>query len=70
MSFPKGCVVVVDGGYVDYAWMNVLDSTGCFFVTRAKSNMKYTLVKMVKGEELRAVGILEDQLVELDGLAN
>lgn len=70
MSFPKGCVVVVDRGYVDYAWMNVLDSTGCFFVTRAKSNMKYTLVKTVKGEELRAGGILEDQLVELGGLAN
>ncbi len=26
ISFPKGCVVVVDRGYVDYAWMNVLDS--------------------------------------------
>ncbi|WP_394343357.1 hypothetical protein [Sphingobacterium alimentarium] len=25
ISFPKGCVVVVNRGYVDYAWMNVLD---------------------------------------------
>ena len=26
-SFPKGCVVVVDRAYVDFAWMHVLDST-------------------------------------------
>jgi hypothetical protein len=23
LSFPKGCVLVVDRGYVNYAWMNV-----------------------------------------------
>ncbi|MBP3942746.1 transposase [Sphingobacteriaceae bacterium WQ 2009] len=43
ISFPKGSVLVVDRGYVDYAWMNVLDSNQCFFVTRSKSNMKYTV---------------------------
>ncbi|MGO3307399.1 IS4 family transposase [Sphingobacterium sp. JB170] len=67
ISFPKGCVVVVDRGYVDYAWMNVLDSNECFFVTRSKSNMKYTVVRSWKSEELREAGIIEDQIIELDG---
>jgi len=26
MSFARGCVLVMDLGYVDYAWMDVLDS--------------------------------------------
>ncbi|WP_132778387.1 transposase [Sphingobacterium alimentarium] len=53
ISFSKGCVVVVDRGYVDYAWMNVLDSNQRFFVTRSKSNMKYTVVKTFQSEALK-----------------
>ncbi|PTX07551.1 IS4 family transposase [Sphingobacterium faecium] len=67
-SFPQGCVLVVDRGYVDYAWMNILDSTGCFFVTRSKSNMKYTVIKTIKSEALMEGGIIEDQTIELVGL--
>ncbi len=69
LSFPKGCVVVVDRGYVDYAWMNVLDSTGCFFVTRSKSNMKYTVLKSWKSDELKEAGVIEDQVIALDGVS-
>lgn len=69
VSFPKGCVVVVDRAYVDYSWMKVLDSKGCFFVTRSKSNMKYTLVKSFQSEFMKQHGILEDQIIELDGKA-
>lgn len=68
-SFPKGCVVVVDRAYVDFAWMRVLDSNDCFFVTRIKSNMQYTLVKQVQSDALRSVGILADQVIELTGKA-
>ncbi|MBD1431192.1 IS4 family transposase, partial [Sphingobacterium litopenaei] len=67
ISFPKGCVVVVDRGYVDYAWMNVLDSNQSFFVTRSKSNMKYTVVKTFQSEALKDNGVLQDQIIELDG---
>lgn len=70
LSFPKGCVVVVDRGYVDYAWMNVLDSKGCFFVTRSKSNMKYTVRKSWQSENLKEAGILEDQIIELDSASS
>ncbi len=36
--FPSGSVLVVDRAYVDYKWLNELDSMGVFFVTRLKSN--------------------------------
>lgn len=67
ISFPKGCVVVVDRAYVDYSWMNVLDSNSCFFVTRSKSNMNYTVVKSFQSDIMKQHGILEDQVIELLG---
>ena len=67
ISFPKGCVVVVNRGYVDYAWMNVLDSNQNFFVTLSKSNMKYTVVKTFQSEGFKDSGILKDEIIELDG---
>src|SRR5690606_25961434 len=67
ISCPKACVVVVNRGYVDYACMNVLDSNQNFFVTRSKSNMKYTVVKTFQSEALKENNIIMDQLIELDG---
>lgn len=32
MSFPKGSVVVVDRGYLDFAWLKILDSKGSFLL--------------------------------------
>ncbi|WP_294347456.1 transposase [uncultured Sphingobacterium sp.] len=61
-SFPKGSVVVIDRGYVDYGWMNILDSSGSFFVTRSKLNMKYSLVKSYQSDSLES-GILKDQVI-------
>ena len=43
--YPKGSVLVFDRGYTDFDWWNVLDSTGVFFVTRAKSNLDYRIVQ-------------------------
>ena len=43
-SFPAGSVLVVDRGYVDYGWLNDLDSTGVFFVTRLKTNAKIKIL--------------------------
>jgi hypothetical protein len=34
-------VVVFDRGYVDYKWLQDLDSRNIYFVTRAKDNMNY-----------------------------
>jgi hypothetical protein len=46
LSFPTGSVVVFDRGYIDYEWMNELDSSGVFFVTRMKTNAAYKVNKV------------------------
>ena len=66
MSFPKGSVVVVDRGYVDFSWLKVLDSSGCFFVTRAKSNMAYEIKEQYDVEG----GVLEDEDIYLTSYAS
>lgn len=58
----------VGRGYVGYGWMNVLDSKGCYFVTRSKTNMKYTVIKTRGSEVLKEKGILKDQEIERDGI--
>lgn len=44
LTFPSGSLLVFDMGYIDYQWLNDLDSKGQFFVTRAKKNMSYSIV--------------------------
>jgi len=66
MSFPKGSVVVVDRGYLDFAWLKILDSTGCFFVTRAKSNMAYEVKEKYDVEG----GAIEDEDIYLTSYAS
>ncbi len=41
--FPAGSVVVVNRGYVDYDWLDNLDSKGVFFVTRIKQATPFDL---------------------------
>nr|MBS0037327.1 IS4 family transposase [Saprospiraceae bacterium] len=43
--FPPNSVVICDRAYVDYDWLNDLDSTGVTFVTRVKSNAGYEVEK-------------------------
>ncbi|WP_312365484.1 IS4 family transposase [Sphingobacterium sp.] len=66
-SFPKGSVVVMDRGYVDYGWMNILDSSRSFFVTRSKVNMKYSVVKNYQSDPMLESGIIKDQVITLSG---
>jgi len=44
-QYPKGSVLVFDLGYIDFKWLHILDSKSIFFVTRAKDNMDYQIVK-------------------------
>ena len=44
-QYPKGSVLVFDLGYIDFKWLHNLDSKSIFFVTRAKDNMDYQIVK-------------------------
>lgn len=42
--FAPGTTVVFDRGYVDYGWLNTLTTDRVWFVTRAKSNCRFTVV--------------------------
>lgn len=68
-SFAKGSVVVVDRGYIDYNWFGDLDSRGCYFVTRSKTNMQYEVIKSYQSDVLLEKGIIKDELIELSGSA-
>jgi Transposase DDE domain/Domain of unknown function (DUF4372) len=40
-TFAPGTIVVVDRGYLSFAWFAALDAAGVFFVTRAKAGLTY-----------------------------
>lgn len=65
MTVPPGTIVVMDRGYVDFAWLARLDAQGVFFVTRSKDTMAYDVA------ESRAVptrgGIVADEAITLTG---
>jgi hypothetical protein len=42
-SFAPGTIVVVDRGYIDYAWFAELTAAGVFFVTRLKADASYAV---------------------------
>ena len=60
-----GAIYVMDRGYVDFTRLHVLHEAGAFFVTRAKSNMKYHRVSSRPVD--KAAGIGADQSIALDG---
>jgi IS4 transposase len=65
LRFPRGSVVVCDRGYLDFSWLDNLDSSGVLFVTRAKDNMVYEVTQRydVNTEE----GFLSDENIRLTG---
>ena len=64
--FPRDSVVVVDRAYVDYAWLNDLDSNGVTFVTRLKSNADIDIVESFVTNQ-KQDHILSDQDIKLTG---
>jgi hypothetical protein len=63
----KGEIVIFDKGYIDFDHLLDLDQRGINWVTRAKDNMAYQVVKKLPvGEHAK---ILSDQLITLDNLA-
>lgn len=62
-TFPKGSVIVADRGYIDYRWLNILDSSGCFFITRAKTNMAFDIHQRFDVKGLKDDGVIEEQHV-------
>lgn len=44
IELPKGCIVAIDKGYIDYALFQKWTMDGVFFVTRQKDNANYSVV--------------------------
>ncbi len=65
LRFASGTILVIDRGYVDYAWFATLTLQGVFFVTRLKDNAVYTVVGTRAVPENRHIGT--DELIELTG---
>jgi len=64
--FPSGSVLVVDRAYVDYNWLNELDSNNVFFVTRLKSNADIDIVASFLTND-KHEHILSDEDIKLTG---
>ena len=62
-NFPVGSILVFDRGYTSYAWHKALSEQGLFWVTRAKKNMEYEVIKHFQTK--RGSGVASDQLIQL-----
>jgi len=63
LNLKSGEIAVFDKAYVDFTHLADLDSRGVFWITRAKDNMRYRIVKQHTQPK---AGILSDVLVELE----
>jgi len=66
LRFAPGTILVMDRGYMDFAWFGELTRQGVFFVTRLKDNAVYAVLGT------RAVPqrgpVLRDELITLTGV--
>jgi hypothetical protein len=67
LRFDPGTIVVMDRGYVDYAWCGRLTTEGVFFVTRLKDNALYRVVDRRRPPERSPVQ--RDEVIRLTGTA-
>jgi hypothetical protein len=65
LKFPKGSILAIDRGYVDYEQFARWTESGIFFVTREKDNAAYRVIE--KREVPDSRNIMKDQLIELTG---
>ena len=63
LRFEPGTILIMDRGYVDFAWFDRLTAQGVFFVTRPKTGMAYEVVEHRKIDVDR--NLLSDQIIEL-----
>jgi hypothetical protein len=65
LKFDAGTIVVMDRGYVDFAWFGRLTAQGVFFVTRMKDGTRY---KVVEKRRVSDKGyVVRDDVVRLTG---
>lgn len=66
MYFAPGTILLMDRGYIDYAWWWRLTTAGVWFVTRLKSNCDYKVRECRPTN--RTQGIMADQTIVLRGV--
>lgn len=62
-DLKSGEIALFDKGYVDFGHLRDLDGRGVFWVTRAKENMAYEVVKKMPGSKDQK--ILHDEIIQL-----
>src|SRR5690606_36157187 len=65
-TFPPDSVIVVDRAYVDFEWLNNLDSNRVTYVTRLKKNVNFKIVKELPVNH-KHKHVLSDQIIRLTG---
>jgi hypothetical protein len=65
LNYKPGAYYLLDKGYVSYKKLYRIEEERAFFVTRAKVNMAYVVIKIKKPNE--RIGIMKDELVQLTG---
>jgi hypothetical protein len=65
VSFPRGSIVAIDRGYVDYELFGRWTEEGIYFVTRQKDNADYRVIE--EREVPYGRNILKDEVIELRG---
>ena len=66
LRFDPGTILVMDRGYVDYAWFGQLTTQEVFFVTRLKDNAVYEVVELRPPPERSPVR--RDEVIRLTGV--
>ena len=66
LRFAPGTILVMDRGYLDFAWFAQLSAQGVFFVTRPKHNTAYAVVEARSVVE-RSL-IVADEIIRLTGI--
>ncbi len=67
LRLAPGTIVVMDRGYVDYAWFGRLTTDGVFFVTRLKDNACYRVIERRRVPERSQ--IQRDEVIRVTGAA-
>lgn len=65
LSFPRGSILAVDAGYVDYAMFARWTEEGVFFVTRQKSDAAYRIVEERRPPQNS--NITKDRVIQFTG---
>lgn len=65
LTFTPDSIISIDRAYLDYNWLNELNNSGVYFVTRAKKNMDYRLTGQHKEKKTAKVRL--DRSIQLKG---